>query len=228
MKKCLLLKGARQVGKTYTVQEFGKNEYDSLISIDFFLQPALKDIFAGELSPQEIYKRITGNIPAARLIPGNTLLFLDEIQCCGNARTALKFLAEDLRYDVIASGSLLGLAYGEDVGEGVEEPASIPVGYETQFTMYSLDFEEFLWAYGYPEETVNGLSEYMERDIQIPESMHETYENIFREYMVVGGMPEAVADFSESKDFGRVFDIQKNIIAEYQDDISKHAKGKEK
>lgn len=228
IKKCLLLKGARQVGKSYIVKEFGEKEYGSFINIDFFKQKDLKQIFDGELSSTEIYKRMTANIPGIKLIPGNTLIFLDEIQCCGNARTALKFLAEDMRFDVIASGSLLGLSYGQDDDKEVEEPSSLPVGYENQITMYSLDFEEFLWAYGYDSGTIAGLKEYLGTDKQIPESIHNKFEELFREFMVVGGMPEVVADFAEYKDFNRVMEIQQNIISLYQDDISKHAKGREK
>ncbi|SFO32802.1 hypothetical protein SAMN04487831_1201 [Pseudobutyrivibrio sp. UC1225] len=228
LKKCLLIKGARQVGKSYIVKEFGNNEYESFISIDFFKQKQLKQIFEGELSAAEIYKRMTANIPGIKFIPGNTLIFLDEIQCCGNARTALKFLAEDMRYDVVASGSLLGLAYGQDDDEEVEEPTSLPVGYETQITMYSLDFEEFLWAYGYDDSVIEDLKQYLGTDNQIPESIHDKFEELFREYMVVGGMPEVVADFAENKDFARVMEIQQNIVSQYQDDISKHAKGREK
>lgn len=228
IEKCLLIQGARQVGKSFIVKEFGENEYKSFICIDFFKQPSLKGIFNGELSSEEIYKRITANIPGVKLVPGETLIFLDEIQCCGNARTALKFLASDMRFDVIASGSLLGLSYGQDDDENVEIPNSLPVGYENQIMMYSLDFEEFLWAYGYSADVINSLYEYMGTEHQIPESIHETYENLFREYMVVGGMPEVVADFMVNKDFARVMDIQSDIVALYQDDITKHAKGREK
>ena len=167
-------------------------------------------------------------MPNIKFITGDTLIFLDEIQRCGNARTAIKFLAEDMRYDVISSGSLLGLSYADDDDNGVEEPESIPVGYETQLTMYSLDFEEFLWANGYSENTIADLKAYFDKCEQIPVSIHNTYESLFREFMVVGGMPEVVADFVEHKDFNRVAKIQADIIAEYQDDISKHAKGKEK
>lgn len=228
LKKCLLIKGARQVGKSFIVEEFGKNEYESFIKIDFYKQKALKTIFDGDLSSVEIYKRMTANIPGIRLIPGNTLIFLDEIQCCGNARTALKFLAEETGYDVITSGSLLGLSYGQDADDDVEEPASLPVGYETQITMYSLDFEEFLWAYGYEPETINDLKRYMGTDDQIPVSVHEKFEALFREFIVVGGMPEVVNDFVKNRDFNRVAELQKNIILLYQDDIAKHAKGREK
>jgi len=228
LKKCLLVKGARQVGKSYIIREFGNKEYESFIGIDFFKQKDLKVIFDGELSSEEIYKRMTANIPGIKLVEGNTLIFLDEIQCCGNARTALKFLAEDMRFDVIASGSLLGLSYGTDDDEDVEVPASLPVGYENQIMMYSLDFEEFLWAYGYSHDAVMSLQEYMGGNKQIPESIHEKYEQLFREFMVVGGMPEVVMDFAMNKDFNRVMEIQTNIINQYQDDISKHAKGREK
>lgn len=228
LKKCLLIKGARQVGKSYIVKAFGKAEYRSFIYIDFFRQPNLKAIFNGELSADEIYKRMTANMPEIELIRGDTLIFLDEIQYCGNARTAIKFLADDMRYDVISSGSLLGLSYGDDDDDNVETPSSIPVGYERQIEMRSLDFEEFLWAYGYKEETIAELKGYLDNGEQIPESIHNRYEMLFREFMVVGGMPEVVADFAENKDFNRVARIQADILAEYQDDISKHAKGREK
>ena len=228
IKKCLIVKGARQVGKSFIIKEFGKNEYKSFICIDFFRQPNLKAIFDGELTSEEIYKRMTANMPGIELIPGDTLVFLDEIQCCGNARTAVKFLAEDLRFDVILSGSLLGLTYGEDDDDAVEAPASVPVGYETNLTMYSLDFEEFLWAYGYSREVVENLRSYLTSGEQIPVSIHDRFEGLFREYMVVGGMPEVVNDFAANKDFNRAAKIQQDILTEYQDDISKHAKGNEK
>ena len=228
IKKCLLVKGARQVGKSFIIREFGQREYESFVCIDFFRQPDLKYIFDGDLTSEEILKRITAHIRDFRLIPGSTLIFLDEIQRCGNARTAIKFLAEDMRFDVISSGSLMGLTYGEDDDETTEVPASVPVGYETQITMYSLDFEEFLWAYGYDDSAVSVLRSYFESGETIPEAVHQKYESLFREFMVVGGMPEVVADFAVHKDFNRVDSIQNDIIAEYRDDISKHAKGREK
>ena len=228
IKKCLLVKGARQVGKSFIIREFGQREYESFVCIDFFRQPDLKYIFDGELTSEEILKRITAHIRNFRLVPGSTLIFLDEIQRCGNARTAIKFLAEDMRFDVISSGSLMGLTYGEDDDETTEVPASVPVGYETQITMYSLDFEEFLWAYGYDDSAVSVLRSYFESGETIPEAVHQKYESLFREFMVVGGMPEVVADFAVHKDFNRVDSIQNDIIAEYRDDIAKHAKGREK
>ena len=228
LKKCLLVKGARQVGKSYIIREFGEREYKSFLNIDFFRQPGFKAIFDGELTSAEILKRITAYVRGFELIPGDTLIFLDEIQCCGNARTAIKFLAEDLRFDVISSGSLLGLTYGEDDDESTEIPDSVPVGYESQITMYSLDFEEFVWACGYDAAAIGSLYDYYRSGETIPVAVHEKYEALFREYIVVGGMPEVVADFVEYNDFNRVDRIQRDILAEYRDDISKHAKGKEK
>lgn len=226
--ECLLIKGARQVGKTYLVRQFGANEYESFIEINFHMQSNLKSIFEGELSSEEIFKRITANIPGVKLIPGKTLLFLDEIQKCANARTALKFLAQDERFDVIASGSLLGLAYGQDADKEVKEVDSIPVGYEKPLMMYSLDFEEFLWAYGYNDDTIDYLRRFYDSKEKIPTEINEKYDMILREYLVVGGMPEVVANFMEYKDFGKVQEIQDKILSSYADDISQHAKGTEK
>jgi len=227
-KNCLMVKGARQVGKTYLVREFGKREYTSFIEINFLKSPELRGIFDGDLSAETIYKKISANIQNAKLIPSQTLIFLDEIQNCGNARTAIKFLAEDGRFDVIESGSLLGLSYAEDGDENVEEPDSIPVGYEHYITMYSLDFEEFLWAQGYDSNVIGILKEAFDKAIPLDKTINDKYENLFREYMVVGGMPEVVADFCDHKDFNRVDEIQKRIVEAYRADISKHAKGAEK
>lgn len=227
-KECLLVKGARQVGKTFIIRQFGQTEYRSFIEINFQKQSSLKTIFEGDRSAEEICKRMTANIPGVRFIPGNTLIFLDEIQKCPDARIALKFLAEDNRYDVIASGSLLGLSYGQDADSEVGRVDSVPVGYERQVLMYSLDFEEFLWAYGYGTDTIAYLKSFFDSCGKIPEEINRRYESILREFLVVGGMPEAVADFMAHKDFGRVQSIQDKILASYADDISQHAKGPEK
>ena len=190
IRKCLLLKGARQVGKSFIVEEFGKKEYASFLKIDFFLQPNMKGIFDGELTSDEILKRMTAYVRDFELIPGNTLIFLDEIQCCGNE--------------------------------------SVPVGYETQIIMHSLDFEEFLWAEGYDSAAIDALKSYYTSGATIPAAVHEKYESLFREFIVVGGMPEVVNDYVQHHDFNRVDRLQQDILAEYRDDIAKHAKGKEK
>lgn len=227
-KKCLLIKGARQVGKTYLVEHFGKKEYKSYIEINFYKEPTLKNIFNGDLSAEEIYKKISAFKGDSKLIPGNTLIFLDEIQRCSKARTALKFLSENMMYDVIASGSLLGLSYGQDYDSDVEEIESIPVGYEEILTMYSLDFEEYLWANGYNQDTIDILNNYYEKKEKIPTDINNKFLSLAREYMVVGGMPEVVDDFIHKHDFNSVHEIQSRIINDYKDDIVTHAKGTEK
>ena len=218
--ECLMVYGPRQVGKTYVVEKFGREEYDSFIEINFFLHPELKTIFDGSLEASEIYKRISANISGVDFIPGKTLIFLDEIQECPNARTALKFLAIDNRYDVVASGSLLGLHY--------KQIASIPVGYEKIVEMYSLDFEEFLWANGYSEEAVLILKSYFEKREKVPEVINQKYLHLFKEYMVVGGMPEAVNAYLESSSYQAAHEVQKKILASYHDDIAKYASVPEK
>ena len=227
-KECLLIKGARQIGKTSIVEEFGETEYQSFININFLEKPSLKQIFEGDLTAEEIYKRISAHLPGTNFIEGSTLIFLDEIQKCAAARTALKFLAEDNRYDVIASGSLLGLHYGQDADEEVEEVESIPVGFERQVTMYSMDFEEFLWAYGYEQDSIDYLRSFYNKGEKVPYDINEKFESIFREYIVVGGMPEVVQVFVNSKDFNQVQAVQEKILSAYDDDISNHAKGAEK
>ncbi|MGM9946924.1 ATP-binding protein [Floccifex sp.] len=226
--KCLMIKGARQVGKTFIVREFGKNEYESFIEINFIQHKELKDIFDSDLSADTIYKRMSAFIQNIKFIPGNTLIFLDEIQNCGNARTAIKFLAEDGKYDIITSGSLLGLTYAENGDKDVEEPISVPTGYEDFITMYSLDFEEFLWAEGYSKESIDVLKEYFDHKTKVPTILNEKYENLFREFMVVGGMPEVVSDYVLHHDFNRVMELQERILENYKFDIAKHAKGAEK
>lgn len=225
---CLMVLGARQVGKTYIIRAFGEKEYKSFVEINFIKQKELKEIFKGSLDADTIYKRMTAQIKDINLIPGETLIFLDEIQNCGGARTAIKFLAEDGRYDVISSGSLLGLTYAEEGDEDVEEPESVPTGYEDFITMYSMDFEEFLWAEGYGEDAISVLRSYYQNDEKIPTAINEKYEELFREYIVVGGMPEVVADYTSNHDFNSVARIQERILEDYRFDISKHAKGAEK
>lgn len=225
---CLMILGARQVGKTYIVREFGKNEYKSFVEINFIKEKELKEIFNGSLDAETIYKRMTAQIRGIELIPGETLIFLDEIQNCGNARTAIKFLAEDGRYDVISSGSLLGLTYAEEGDADVEEPESVPTGYEDFITMYSMDFEEFLWAEGYGAKAIDYLRSCYENDEKVPHEINEKYEELFREYIVVGGMPEVVDDYVSNHDFNNVDRIQRRILEDYKFDISKHAKGAEK
>lgn len=212
---CLLVKGVRQVGKTYTITQFGKSSYKSFISINFIESPQLKSLFEGELSSDHIKKQMTLLIPGIEFINGDTLIFLDEIQECPNARTALKFLAQDKTIDVIASGSLLGLSYAT--------VTSIPVGYERHIEMYGLDFEEYLWALGYSEEATTLLREHFQALQPLPDEVHKKMLDIFREFMAVGGMPAVVQAFIETNNFATAYAEQEKILAAYLDDIAKFA-----
>ena len=214
--ECLLIKGARQVGKSFIIREFGRKNYQSFIELNFYQHPEYISIFDGDLTPDEIYKRISLQLLGVKFIEGETLIFLDEIQHCPNARTAIKFLAQDNRYDVISSGSLLGLHYKEIV--------SIPVGYEKQIDMYALDFEEFLWAYGYDGVAIKNLKEYFLSKEKIPHAIHDKFQQIIREYLVVGGMPDVVNVFFETQNFQAVHQKQIDILREYEEDIKKYAK----
>ncbi len=227
-KQAIIIKGARQVGKSYLVREFGTNEYENYIEINFLKNPIYKNIFKGDLEANEIFKRISAYIPNVKIVPFKTLLFLDEIQVCPEARTAIKFLVEDKRVDIISSGSLLGLSYLEDDDKLVTEPTSLPVGYEEQITMYSLDFEEFLWAKGYSADAISYLKEFYDKHEEIPHELNSKYLELFREFIVIGGMPEVVQTFIDTNSFSEASRVQAKILANYEDDISKHAKGAEK
>ncbi len=225
-KKCLILKGARQVGKTFIVREFGKNEYKKYIEINFLLNPEYKEIFSGSLDGKEIEMQIKLRIPEANnMIAGETLILLDEIQFCPNAITALKFLTEDGRYDYIASGSLLGL---NNRISGIDEVISFPVGYVTHLELNSLDFEEFLWAKGIGNDAIDMLRESFKNKTPVHPSTHNAMMDYLKEYIVVGGMPEVVVDFINNYDYSRVLKLQRDIIEQYKDDIQKYAIGIEK
>ncbi|MDR0778305.1 MAG: ATP-binding protein [Methanomassiliicoccaceae archaeon] len=219
-KECLLVKGARQVGKTFIIREFAKQNYNNIIELNFATEPKFKKVFDGSLKMDEIIKKITALDSSARFEEGKTLLFLDEIQDCGDARTALKPIAEDNRFDCIASGSMLGVAY--------KTTRSIPVGYERQIEMFSLDFEEFLWALGYDDVRIGHIREYYENKEKIPLAINNVYTEKLREYAIVGGMPSVVDIYVKTKNFGLVHKEQEKIVASYMSDISRYLSEPEK
>ncbi len=237
-KECLLVNGARQIGKTYIIERFGIDNYKSYIYLNLIKNPELKNIFEGSLEPEEIYKRLSLYILGIQFVEGDTLIFIDEIQVCPKARTALKFLAIDSRYDVIASGSLLGIHYNQNKDEkDIEKEISIPVGYERELMMFSLDFEEFLWAKGFDDDAIKNLRKYFEEKKKVPagteeknwtDGLNEKFLSILREYMVVGGMPEVVNTFLESSSFQDARNAQLKIFKAYEDDINHYAKNSEK
>ena len=226
-RECLLVNGARQVGKTFIIDVFGRENYQSYIYLNLFKNPEYKQIFEGALEPTEIYKRISLLVKNVKFIEGDTLIFIDEIQACSKARTALKFLAMDDKYDIIASGSLLGLHYNKLNQENANE-ISIPVGYEREVEMHSLDFEEFLWATGVSESAIENLKEYYEQKKALPDSVKDLYQNKLREYLVVGGMPAVVNAFVETSNFQEAFKVQQKIFKAYEDDIQHYATNTER
>ncbi len=214
-KKPLFVRGARQVGKTFIIDLFGKTEYAGYVYLNFLENPDWKRIFEGALDARTIYSRLSLMKRDARIVPGDTLLFLDEIQECGEARTALKFLAQDSRCDVVASGSLLGIQY--------KKVKSVPVGYEEPVAMYSLDFEEFLWAKGYRQDHIDALREAFEKRGKVDDLLNETMHREIREYMAIGGMPEVVEAYVSNGDYAEADGIQRRIISDYLDDIVNYA-----
>ena len=220
-KKCLIISGARQVGKTYIVEKFAKDNYEHFVEINFVENPTAKKIFDGDLDITTILANISLYLPEqSSLIPNKTLIFFDEIQACPNARTALKFFAIDKRFDVIASGSLLGINY--------EQVSSYPTGYVEFLEMNPLSFKEFLWANGIDENVVSIIKNCFENKCVVNEAMNSKLLEYFKQYIVVGGMPNVVNTFVNNHNFEEVLNLQKNILIDYKNDIAKYAYSTEK
>lgn len=221
--KPLIIKGCRQCGKTFSVMDFAEKNYEHTVYLNFFENPDYASVFAGSLEVDNItmlLSALLGN--KAVFEEGKTVLILDEIQDCPDARTALKFFKTDGRYDVIGTGSLLGVkGYGKD-------PKSIPVGYETVIDMYPLDFEEFLWANDITDPVIDLLRESLINRTPVPEALHNRMRQLMLQYTVVGGMPDAVQTFVDTKQMNEVLRIQRDIIRSYEDDMVKYAERKDK
>lgn len=224
--ECLIIKGARQVGKTYIIREFGKT-YKNFVEINFLFNKSLTEAFDRDLSVDEILMSLSSKIKNVKFIPHETLIFFDEIQVCPEARTSLKSFAIDNRFDVIASGSLLGLSYGQD-NEQDKEISSIAVGYEKEIKMLPMDFEEFLWAIGINTKLLDTLKQYTDGKEKIPNTINDSMNDYLRQYIVVGGMPAVVDKFVHTKNYSIVYDEQIKILNAYQDDVMKHATNTEK
>ncbi len=224
-RKALFVEGARQVGKTTTIRQFCKSHYENFIEVNFIKKPVAKQAFDGNLDVGTIVMNLSA-MGYGPFVDGKTVLFLDEIQDCPNARTSIKFLVEDGRFDCIESGSLLGINYKEkgtaDDDEG--DIASLPVGSEDILNMYPLDFEEFLWASGITEQVIDTLRESFRTSRPLPEFIHSQIMERFRQYLVVGGLPEIVDTFVNNNDFSLTTKAQMNLIAGYRRDITKYAK----
>lgn len=213
----LIVKGARQIGKTNAIRNFGQNNYKSFIEINFVLNPEYKTIFKKSFQVYEIIKEITLRNPDVNIIPYETLIFFDEMQECVSTATSLKAFREDGRYDVICSGSLMGINY--------KKIESNSVGNKEDYTLYSLDFEEFLWAKGYKDDVIDDMLKHMLNLEPFSETMYDVMLEIFREYMIIGGMPAIVSRFIETKNFSGILKMQQQILLDYEEDITKYAAG---
>lgn len=223
-KKPLVIKGVRQCGKTYIVQKFAKENYESVVYMNFILEPDKKSAFTGNIDVDTIILNLSALIPGSRFVKGKTCIILDEIQECREARTALKSFQIDGRFDVVATGSLLGVrGYGGNITKADEGQDSIPVGYETVVEMHPLDFEEFLWANGIDDIVIDTLKSCFEKETVVPDGIHKAMMELLHRYVIVGGLPEVVNTFLETKNIELTYKIQRNIIAEYEEDMVKYA-----
>lgn len=219
----LVIKGCRQCGKTFSVLEFARRNYEHVVYLDFFRNAEYASIFSGSLEVDQLTLMMSALLgPEAVFEPGKTVIVLDEIQECPEARTSLKFFKLDGRYDVICTGSLLGVrGYGK-------APRSIPVGYETVVDMYPLDFEEFLWANGITVPMIELLSKCLNEEKSVPEALHSRMRQLLLQYTVVGGMPAAVQLFVDTKQAASVLRLQRDIVRSYEDDMIKYAEKSDK
>lgn len=221
--KPLIVKGCRQCGKTFSVLDFAKKNYKHVVYLNFFENPAYASVFAESLEVDNIIMLLSALLGREAVFePGNTVLILDEIQDCPEARTALKFFRLDGRFDVIGTGSLLGVkGYGKS-------PRSIPVGSEMVVDMYPLDFEEFLWANEISEQIIERLKEHLQAETPIPKALHNRMRQLMLQYAVVGGMPDAVQTFVDTRQMDEVLRIQRDIVRSYEDDMVKYADSPDK
>lgn len=219
-RKPLIIKGARQIGKTRSVEWFASQNYASVIEINFIEQKKYREIFDDGFEVNAILKNISLLNPELKFIPGDTIFFFDELQACPNCATSLKFFKLDGRFDVICSGSLMGISYNE-----IE---SNSVGYKEDYEMHSMDFEEFLWAKGYNDEFTADLFSHMLDVRPLSELQMDTLMSLFRDYVIIGGMPEVVSTYVRNKNFSGTLDIQRQLLKDYEEDITKYVEGLDK
>ncbi len=219
-RKPLIVKGARQVGKTFSVELFANQNYKSVIKINFVEQTKYRNIFDDGFEVDAILKNISLLNPDFKFIPGDTIFFFDELQACPNCATSLKFFKLDGRFDVICSGSLMGINY--------KEIESNSVGYKEGYEMHSMDFEEFLWAKGYSDEFVEELYEHMHNLEPLSALQMDVMLELFRDYVIIGGMPEVVDTYIKNKNFSGTLGIQKQLLKDYEEDITKYVDGLDK
>lgn len=216
-KKALIVKGLRQVGKTTSVRAFAQQNYENVVYVNFKSNNSAKRIFDDDLVINKITTDLSALLPDARFVPYKTVIIFDEIQECANARSSIKAFVEDGRYDVIGTGSLLGIK-----GYNKKKSKGVPVGFEKTIYMKPMDFEEFLWAKGIQQTVIDYLKDSYRSLTRISETTHRAMIRYFKEYICVGGMPRVVNVFVTSNDMNAVYDEQRDLIEEYKDDFGKH------
>ena len=219
-RKPLIVKGARQIGKTRSIEHFATQQYKYVVKINFVEQIKYRDIFNDGFEVDTILKNISLLNPAFEFIPHDTLFFFDELQACPNCATALKFFQLDGRFDVICSGSLMGINY--------QEIESNSVGYKEDYEMHSMDFEEFLWAKGYDEQFIDNLYQSMIEVNPLSALQMEVLFTLFRDYICIGGMPEVVSTYIKNNNFSGTLSLQKQLLKDYEEDITKYVEGLDK
>lgn len=216
-RKPLIVKGPRQIGKTESIRTFGAKYYENVIEINFVEEPKYRQIIVDGYKTADLIRNISRIDPAKRFVEGKTLLFFDELQAFPEIATALKFFEQDGRFDVICSGSLLGIHYGR-----IE---SNSVGYKTDYEMHSLDFEEFLWAKGYDADFVEDMLTHMIRQYPFNETEWSVCNALFLDFCILGGMPAVVREYIERDSFEGSLAIQRQLLADYEEDVRKYAEG---
>ena len=219
----IVIKGCRQCGKTFSVLDFARKNYGNVVYLDFFLNPQYKSIFDDSLEIDNILVNISTLLPNVRIVPGDTCFVFDEIQDCPRARTSLKFFKIDGRFDVICTGSLLGVSGYRSQDTDDDRFAPVPVGYENIVDMYPMDFEEWLWANGIQEAVFRKLEDCLSSLVPVPEVIHRRMTQLLQQYVIVGGMPRAVTTFMETHNIQEVVSVQNAIIEGYKTDMLKYA-----
>ena len=219
-RKPLIVKGARQIGKTRSIEHFATQQYKYVVKINFVEQIKYRDVFNDGFEVDTILKNISLLNPNFEFIPHHTLFFFDELQACPNCATALKFFQLDGRFDVICSGSLMGINY--------QEIESNSVGYKEDYEMHSMDFEEFLWAKGYDEQFIDNLYQSMIEVNPLSALQMEVLFTLFRDYICIGGMPEVVSTYIKNNNFSGTLSLQKQLLKDYEEDITKYVEGLDK
>ena len=213
----LIVKGARQIGKTESILHFAKQNYDNVVYINFVEEPKYKNITVDGYKPEQICKNISLLNPEVKFTKGSTLIFFDELQDFPEIATSLKFFKIQGIYDVICSGSLSGINY--------RKIESNSVGYKTDFIMHSMDFEEFLWAKGYDENIAEMMLEHIRNHTPFSTLEQEVFFSLFRDFSLLGGMPALVKSYFENGSFVGILDMQRQLVADYKEDVRKYVHG---